>query len=77
MVLSVEQDMQNVSASEASQVIHSGGAVIQVTKLGRGIGMPLMSVACPPSSDAVLSTLGAPVYAMQLRGFSGSRVAEI
>jgi hypothetical protein len=75
-VLSLEEKtMQTVSTNEPVQAIYSKGAVIQVTKLGSGIGIPLMTVACPDST-AFLSTLSSPVYSMQLRGFAGSRVAK-
>ena len=74
MVLSVEQQVVQ-EASEVNQVISSDGAVIQVTKLGGGVGMPLMTVACPDAT-LFLSPLSSPVYAMQLRGFAGSRIAR-
>lgn len=73
-MISVEQQtMHTVSTNEPIQDIRSRGAVIQVTRLGSGVGTPLMSVACP-AGTAFLSTLSSPVYSMQLRGFAGSRV---
>jgi hypothetical protein len=77
MVLTVEQEsVQTVSTNEVTQAVHSEGAVIQVTKLGRGVGMPVLSVACPPAGG-FLSALSSPVYAMELRGYAGSRVAKV
>ncbi len=70
-MLSLEKDTLQAESSE--QAVHSRGAVIEVMKTGAGVGMPMMSVACPPSTS-FLSTVSSPVYSMQLRGFAGSRV---
>ena len=64
------ETIQTISTEGA---VHSKGAIITVTKSGKGVGMPMLTVACP-AGTSFLSTLNSPVYSMQLRGFAGSQV---